>query len=98
MVSMAIGASLIWLWCQENIFPKEMAFFDGDRRHKSDLSVTRIRIRTITGKERKLKDWRLPPEEGVEYYHDIARNEWLPVTENVEVPDNSLVMGIKPKE
>lgn len=98
MVSMAIGASLIWLWCQENMVPKEMSFFDGDRRHKSDFSITRIRIRTITGKEKELNDWRLPPEEGVAYYHDIARNEWLPVTEEVEVPENSLVMGLKPRE
>ena len=33
MISMAIGASLLWLLCNENIIPKEMAFFDGDRRH-----------------------------------------------------------------
>ncbi|PXX07119.1 ion channel [Nitrosomonas ureae] len=34
MASMAIGASLIWLWCQENLIPKEMALFDGDRINK----------------------------------------------------------------
>lgn len=98
MVSMAIGASLIWLWCQENMVPKEMAFFDGNRRQKGDLAITRIRIRTITGKERNLKDWALPPEEGESYYYDQQRQEWLLVTESTELPDNALVMGLNPKD
>ncbi|WP_444986057.1 ion channel [Halomonas mongoliensis] len=95
MISMAVGASLIWLWCQENMVPKEMAFFDGNRRHKGDLTVTRIRVRTITGKERKLKDWALAPEEGESYYYDQKRQEWLLVTKDTELPDNTLVMGRK---
>lgn len=97
MVSMAIGASLIWLWCQENMVPKEMAFFDGNRRRKGDLAITRIRIRTITGKERKLKGWALPPEEGESYYYHQQRQEWILVTENTTLPDNALVMGLKPE-
>lgn len=98
MVSMAIGASLIWLWCQENMVPKEMAFFDGNRRHKTDLGVTRIRIRTITGKERKLKGWVLPAKEGESYYYDNDREEWLLVTEETELPENALVMGLKTED
>lgn len=97
MVSMAIGASLIWLWCQENMVPKEMAFFDGNRRHKSDIGVTRIRIRTITGKERNLTDWALPPEKGESYYYNTEREEWLLVTEDTELPDNALVVGLAPE-
>ena len=98
MVSMAIGASLIWLWCQENMVPKELAFFDGNRRHKSDLGVTRMRIKTLTGKERELKDWMPPPEEGESYYYNRERQEWMLVTENTELPENAMVMGIRNRE
>ena len=98
MVSMAIGASLIWLWCQENLVPKEMTFFDGNRRLKTDLGVTRVRIRTITGKEREMKDWRLPPEEGESYYYDDRLQEWLIVTDETELPENVLVMGLKSED
>lgn len=95
MVSMAIGASLIWLWCQENMVPKEMAFFDGNRRHKKSLGVTRIRMRTITGKERELEDWVLPAKKGEAYYYDDQRQEWVLVTEKTKLPENALVMGMK---
>jgi len=98
MVSMAIGASLIWLWCQENMVPKEMAFFDGNRRHKNNLAITRIRIRTITGKERSLKDWKIPPKEGEAFYYDEERQEWLVVTDETKLPENALVMGLKPTD
>jgi hypothetical protein len=95
MVSMAIGASLIWLWCQENMIPKEMAFFDGNRRHKKDLGITRVRIRTLTGKERKLKNWVLPPEEGDSFFWDDKREEWVKVSEDTNLPENAFVMGFK---
>ena len=96
MFSMAIGASIIWLWCQENLLPKEMAFFDGNRRHKKDLSITRMRIRTITGKERNLKDWVLPPEEGDSFYYDKTRQEWVKINNDIkELPENTLVIGFK---
>ena len=98
MISMAIGASMIWLWCMENMVPKEMAFFDGNRRHKSDLSITRMRIRKISGEERKLKDWKIPPKEGEAYYYNEERQEWLLVTEDTELPENALVMGLKSDE
>ena len=78
MVSMAIGASMIWLWCREHLVPKEMAFFDGNRRHKKSLTIHRIRIRTITGKERKLNNYVLPPKEGEKYRYDREREEWEP--------------------
>lgn len=98
MVSMALGASVIWLWCQENMVPKEMAFFDGNRRHKKELGVTRVRIRTITGKERDLKEWCLPAKNGEAYYYDSVRQEWVLVTEETELPENALVMGLAPRE
>ena len=93
---MALGASVIWLWCQENMVPKEMAFFDGNRRYKKDLGVTRVRIRTITGKERDLKDWCLPAKQGESYYYHGERQEWLLVSEETELPENALVMGLAP--
>jgi len=94
MISMAVGASFIWLWCQENLIDKEMAFFDGYRRHKTSLSMVRMRVRTITGKERELPDWRLPPENDTPYYYDESRGEWLPVTEETEVPENAQVLSV----
>lgn len=98
MVSMAIGASLIWLWCQENMIPKEMALFDGNRRHKTQLGVTRIRIRTLTGKERVLKDWHPPPDVGESYYYDEKRQEWRKVTKETELAENALVMGLQERD
>lgn len=92
LVSIAVGASLIWLWTQENLVPKEMAFFDGNRRHKKSLSVARMRIRTVTGKERQLKDWVLPPKAGEAYHYDTAREEWVLVSEDTVLPENTLVV------
>lgn len=87
---------MIWMWCQENMVPKEMAFFDGNRRRKSDLGVTRVRIRTITGEERTLKDWRLPANQGEKYFYESRRQEWILVTDETELPENALVMGLAP--
>lgn len=98
MVSMAIGASFIWLWCQENMVPKEMAFFDGNRRHKQSMSISRIRVRTITGKDRKLDNWVLPPKVGESYFYDDEREEWVVVTEDTVLPENALVIGLSRKK
>lgn len=98
MISMAIGASFIWLWCQENMVPKEMAFFDGNRRNKKSMSISRIRIRTITGKERTLKDWMLPPKIGESYYYNDDRQEWVQVYEDTILPENALVIGRAPDD
>ena len=94
MLSIALTASMVWLWCQENIVDKELAFFDANRRHKKDMAISRIRIRTITGKERRLPDWKLPPRPGESYYHDRERGEWLPVTPETELPENAFVVGL----
>ena len=98
MVSMALFVSMIWLWCQENLVPKEIAFFDGNRRHRKSMAFSKIRIRTITGKERQLPDWRLPPQPGESYYYDRYRGEWLPVTPDTELPENAFVIGIQDEE
>lgn len=90
MISFALAMSMLWLWCQENLVPKEMAFFDGNRRHKKSLSVSRIRIRTITGKERKLKDWRPAPQSGEVFYYDKERQEWLEAQPDTELPEGTL--------
>lgn len=86
MVSMAIGASLMWLWTQENLVPKEMAFFDGNRRRKGDISITRIRIRTFTGKDLKLEKWAFPAKEGEAYRYDEEREEWVLEENNSTTP------------
>ena len=67
MFSVALTVATIWLWCQENLVPKKMAFFDGYRRRKKSITISRIRVRTITGKERKLKDWAPALQEGEVY-------------------------------
>lgn len=89
MASIAVCASLIWLWCQENMVPKEMSFFDGNRRHKTSLGASRMRIRTITGKERKLKNWVLPSKKGESYRYDKDRQEWLLISDETELPENA---------
>ena len=98
MISMALFVSMIWLWCQENLVPKEMAFFDGNRRHKRSLSIARMRIRKITGKERPLPDWVPPPQPGERFYYDKQREEWLPVTPDTELPENAFVLGVPDEE
>lgn len=98
MVSMALGASVLWLWCQENMVPKEMTFFDGNRRYKTSLATSRIRIRSITGRERELSDWRFPFEFGKSYFYDEQRQEWVLVTENTEIPENAFVIGLGPED
>lgn len=97
MISMAIGASMIWMWCQENMLPKEMAFFDGNRRHKKGTAVARLRVRTITGKERELKDWIPAPEEGSAYHYDPKKQEWFAVKPETEITGDALVIGAKNK-
>ena len=92
MLSMALLASMLWLWCQENLVPKEIAFFDGNRRHKKSLGISRIRVKTITGKERRLTDWVLPPQPGERLYHDRQRGEWVTVTPDTELPENAFVV------
>ncbi len=92
MISMALFVSMIWLWCQENLVSKEKAFFDGNRRHKNSLSVARMRIRTITGKERQLKDWVPAPQPGTIFHYDNHREEWLEVMPDTELPENTLVL------
>jgi len=98
MVSMALGISVIWLWCQENIIPKEVAYFDGIRRHKSSLGVSRIRTKTITGKERELKDWVLPAKNGESYRYDDQRQEWILVMKDTELHVNTSVTGADPHD
>ena len=97
MISVALAIPIIWLWCKENLIDKDMAFFDGYRRHKKSLQISRIRVRTITGKERRLKDWRPTPQIGESYYYDKQHKEWLEVTPDMELPVNTLVIGITPE-
>ena len=89
---MAIGASLIWLWCQENLIPKEMTYFDADRRHKASLSVGRMRVRTICGKEKLLKDYVLPPNEGEKYFWNSNRKEWIKIDESNQPKEGDIVV------
>ena len=85
VISMAIAISFIWLWCTENLVPKEKAFFDGNRRHKKDLYIHRMRIRTLTGKDRDLGDnWVVPPIPGESYTWSPEREEWVVVTKEAQ--------------
>ena len=95
MISVAIAVTVIWLWCEENMIPKEMAFFDGYRRRKKSMAILRVRVRTITGKERKLKDWAPVPQEGESYYYDKQSAEWLKVLPDTELPENAIVISAK---
>lgn len=92
MLTMAIGASMVWLWCQENLIPKEMAYFDGNRRHKTSLSIGRRRIRTISGKEKVLKNYVLPPNMGERYYWHSNREEWIKIDETNQPKKGDMVV------
>ena len=92
MVSMALGVSLIWLWCREHLIPKDKALFDGNRRHKKSLEIHRMRIRTITGRERKLKDYVLPPKPGTSFRWDVEREEWVEISESDVMNKGDLVL------
>ncbi len=97
MVSMAIGASLVWLWCQENMIDKEMAFFDGYRRNKKSLSVTRKRVRTITGKPRELSDW-APAPNGESYFWSEKLREWVVVDDEHQPTEGDFVMRVSKED
>jgi len=92
-ISMAITVSFIWLWCTENLVPKEMAFFDGKRRYKKSLSIHRMRIRTLTGKPRDLgPDWVDPPKPGESYTWSPEKEEWVVVTEDMALNEGAKIL------
>ena len=62
------------------------------------MAISRIRVKTITGKERQLKDWVPPPQPGEAFYHDKQRGEWLMVTPDTKLPENALVIGLSDEE
>ena len=92
MFSVALASAVVFLWCQDHTVPYDLAFFDANRRHKKGIGMSRIRIRTISGKGRKLSEWVPPPQEGEVLYHDERRGEWLTVSSASELPDNALVI------
>jgi hypothetical protein len=98
VISMAIAASFIWLWCTENMIPKELALFDGDRRHKSSLSVHRMRIRTLTGTKKDLgPEWVDPAVPGVSYRHNPQKGEWEVVSEETRLSDGDIILETESK-
>jgi Ion channel len=78
VVSIALYTALLWLWCTDNMLPKELALFDGRRRRRNELGSTRIRLRTLRGDERNLKgEWIDPPKPGLSYRYDREKQEWV---------------------
>ena len=94
VISIAVTAALLWLWCAENLLPKELAFFDGDKLRKGTLSIHRMRIRTITGKERELGDKWLDTKLGTVMYHNEETGAWEEVREGQKLPENALIMQL----
>jgi len=93
LVTFAIIIAMVWLWCTENMIPKELALFDGMRRNRKGLVTQRMRIRTFTGKDRELgKEWVDPPILGVSYRHDPLRGEWVPVEKPSDVKEDDLLL------
>ena len=95
MISVAIAVAIIWLWCQEHLIPKEMSLLDANRVHTKTMTLGRLRIRTITGKERKLKDWRPTPLPGEVFRLDERLQEWVEVHPDEELPENTQVIDAK---
>lgn len=93
LVTFAIAVAVVWLWCTENMIPKEQALFDGNRRHRKSLSIHRMRIRTITGKNRELgDDWVDPPHPSESYTWDQQKEEWVVVTKESKLEEGDLVL------
>jgi hypothetical protein len=91
--SMAIVTSFIWLWCTENLVPKEKALFDGNRRHKKSLTIHRMRIRTLTGKPRNLgSEWVDPPKPGESYRYNTVKEEWEKVEKLDDLQDGDQIL------
>ena len=95
MISVAIAVAIIWLWCEEDLIPKEMSLLDANRVHMKTMTLGRLRIRTITGKERKLKDWRPTPQPGEVFRYDDRLQEWREVHPDEELPENTQVIDAK---
>lgn len=96
MVAVAIGASVLWLWCNEQILPKELAFHDGNRRLKNGLSVHRMKVRTITGKDIERNEFQLPPRYGESYRWDQEREEFVKIEDKKDIKDGDLVVQRSP--
>jgi len=93
VITIAISAAFVWLWCTENLVPKEKAFFDGNRRHRKDISIHRMRIRTLTGHDKDLgDDWVDPPKPGESYTWSPEREEWIVVTEDMKLADGTEIL------
>lgn len=93
MVTFAIAVALLWLWCSENLVPKEKAFFDGDMRPKGSLTIHRIRVRKLTGARRDLSaKWADPPAPGQSMYWDPVKASWEEVEDGIELPENTLIL------
>lgn len=91
--TIAVFAAFVWLWCTENMVPKEKAFFDGNRRHRKSLSVHRMRIRTFSGRDRNLGvNWVDPPKPGESYTWSRDKQEWIVVTEGMKLAADSIIL------
>ena len=71
---------------------KKMAFFDANRRLRKGLEIHRMRIRTFTGKERKLDDYTLPPVKNAHLRWDEGREEWMEINDEDELNEGDIVM------
>ena len=98
MASVAFTISIIFLWCEENLVPKEMAVLDGKRVHKKAMAFGRVRVRTITGKERDLKNWDPVPEDGEVYYYDDHREEWVKAATDALLPEGVSIIRFSPRK
>ena len=80
--SAALAAAVVFLWCLMRwLFSMPIA--DINR----GIGISRVRVRTILGKARKLSKWVLPPKDGeLLYYHEL-RGEWLTATSETEIHD-----------
>ncbi len=94
MVSTAFLFALIWFWCQENIIPEELTWLDGERRFDGTLHSSRVRIKDFYGVEKNLKKWKILKDDD-QFYLDSKTGEWIQITKDTIVPENSLQMGVK---
>ena len=92
-ITFAIAVALLWLWCSENLVPKERAFFGGDMRPKGSLAIHRMRVRKLTGAKRDLSaKWADPPAPGQSMYWDSVKASWEEVEDGIELPENTLIV------
>jgi hypothetical protein len=97
IATIPLMAAMLWLWCSENMLPKDLALWDGTRRREGSICVQRMRVRTITGKEKELDGWTYPAKLGEAFRFDDVGKCWVQIDEDEELSEGTRVLDREPR-